>query len=177
MLVAINEISGHINHSEPCAATICTSRDARLPVYPEIQQYARALFKQGVSGPTVYSETNMWAQAMFPVIMTAFHTQYRFIYMPHDTTSLYCSLRLEMGIPQCSLAHNILHIWFHSEDASPPSPALSDACLYYQACVLGQTDQFMLILSTLEQRASADTIMHPNPGQTRITTCSVIPLS
>lgn len=91
----------------------------------------------------------------FPRIATAFDPHHRFIYVPHNTTSLYRSIKLKQGISQRSLLHKNIHLWFNTENPCPPLPELTDACLFYQPFLQGKTDQFIIILSTSEQRACA----------------------
>lgn len=99
-----------------------------------IREYARSLLLKGVPGPSVYTQVNTWAQVAFPPIQTAFTPDpfYRYTYMPHDTTSLYRTLKLEMGISQRSSPEGNIHIWFWPNNPSSPSPDLTAACLFYQ---------------------------------------------
>ncbi|KAI0739534.1 hypothetical protein C8Q80DRAFT_1274599 [Daedaleopsis nitida] len=130
-------------------------RNARLPLHPDVHKYARLLLMKGVSGPSVYTQTNMWSQITFPPIKIAWDRYHRYTYLPYDTTSLYRSLRLLMGISQRSLPHENLDSWFCDGNPVPFTPELTAACLFYQPYILGQTDRFILILSTPEQQECA----------------------
>ncbi|KAI0747612.1 hypothetical protein C8Q80DRAFT_1104039, partial [Daedaleopsis nitida] len=156
-LLAIHNISGLLTHSSACLEQKTASRDARLPLHPEIRLYAQSLLQKGVSGPAVYTQANTWSKATYPPIQHAFNPDphYRYTYLPHDTTSLYRSLRLKKGISQRSTAHENIHTWFRQDNPSPPSPELTSACLFYQPYILDETDRFILILSTSEQRTAA----------------------
>lgn len=164
-LLAIHEISGHFEHLDACLSCKVASRDARLPLHPSIRHYARSLLLKGVPGPSVYTQANTWAQIKYPPIQTAFTPDpfYRYTYVPHDTTSLYRTLKLEMGISQHSSPHGNINAWFRADSPSPPSPDLTAACLFYQPFVQGETDRFILVLSTPEQRQAAWQHGHHKP--------------
>ncbi|EJF55564.1 hypothetical protein DICSQDRAFT_73485, partial [Dichomitus squalens LYAD-421 SS1] len=154
-LIAFNEFWGLFKHSEDCEAAITAVRDVRFPLHPDIRQYAGSLLRKGVSGPSVYTQANAWAQIRHPPIKAAWDPYYRYIYLPHDTSSIYRSLKLEMGIRQCSRPHENIDAWFRQTNPNPPSSELADACLFYQPFVQGQSDRFILILSTPDQQACA----------------------
>ncbi|KAI1782115.1 hypothetical protein LXA43DRAFT_1150445 [Ganoderma leucocontextum] len=154
-LIAINELWGCFTHSTACNEAVIAVRDARLPLHPDIRAYAGLLLRKGVSGPSVYVQANAWAQIRFPPIKAAWDPHHRFIYLPHDTSSIYRTLKQEMGIPQRSKPHKNIHTWFQDEEPTPPLPELTDACLFYQPFVQDHSDRFILIISTAEQRACA----------------------
>lgn len=60
-----------------------------------------------------------------------------------------------MGIKQRSVVEENLDLWFRAQNPQPPSPGMSESCLYYQPCGNDINDQFVVIISTPEQQAMA----------------------
>jgi hypothetical protein len=75
--------------------------------------------------------------------------------MEYESTSLYRTLRREGGIPEQSKAIDNLDVWFREQNAQPPSPILTQSCLYYQPLGLGNLERLVLILSTPCQQEMA----------------------
>jgi len=152
-LLAIDEISGILDHSDECNSQIEMERDPRLPLHQELREYALGLLRKNTPLSLLRAECSAWAEQKWPG--SAGNNFARHKLTTHDTSSLYRTISRERGIPQRTAAEDNLDLWFRKEKSQPPSPLLTEACLHYQAHRFPETDRFEIILSTPEMRAAA----------------------
>lgn len=152
-LLAIDEIVGIFGHSSSCQATTQTTLVPRIPLHPDVRNFALDLFRRHIPLAQVQIECRDYAEKKWG--NRAGDGVHRFRFTAKETTSLYRSLRSEMCIGQGTLAEDNLHKWFRPHKPEPPSAALSEALVYYQPHVPGKTERFELVLSTPEQRKLA----------------------
>ncbi|KAJ7458973.1 hypothetical protein FB451DRAFT_1046462, partial [Mycena latifolia] len=153
VLLTIDEIIGDFSHSALCPDTIKMSRDPRIPLHPDLRDYALSLLRKNIPLPQLRQHCREWAHKHWG--MNVGDKTYRYVFCDHETTSLYRTLAREAGIPQRSAAQDNLHLWFNSEDPHPPDPRLSAARVAYSPFIPGQTERFSIILMTPEQKLLA----------------------
>lgn len=159
-LLVIDEIIGSFEHSSSCQATTQTTLVPRVPLHPELRDFALGLFRRHVPLAQVQIECRDFAQKKWG--SRSGDENYRFQFTAQETTSMYRTLRCEMSIPRRSQVEDNIDKWFRSENPQPPITALSDALIHYQPHIPGQTERFELVLSTLEQRELAWRYGHKN---------------
>lgn len=158
VLVAINEISGNLAHTEACEAQIEMDRNPRVSLDPYLRDLLLTLVRE--STPLAQVSIKMLAAAQAKWGDSPGNNQYCYRMNDHETTSAYRTVRREMGIPQRSIAEENLDRWLRNLNpetplcVSPPT-LLRDSCLFYQAHVEGVTDRFCAIISTPEMRKMA----------------------
>ncbi|KAF8907632.1 hypothetical protein CPB84DRAFT_1813487 [Gymnopilus junonius] len=130
-MIAIDEISGILDHSELCNEQIEMDRNPHIPL----------------------SKCASWAENKWSSISGDSHFRYRLT--PHDASSLYRTISHERGIYQRTSAEDNLDKWFWAEKPQPPSPLLSESCLNYQPHEEPTSDRFEIILSMPEMREAA----------------------
>jgi len=146
-LLAIDEISGILDHSDECNFQIEMERDTRLPLNQELREYALGLLRKNSLLSLLCPECSAWAEQKWPGSAGDNFSRHKLT--THDTSSLYRTISRERGTPQRTAAEDNLDLWFRKEKSQPPSPALTDACLHYQPHRFPETDRFEIILSTL----------------------------
>jgi hypothetical protein len=144
-MVAIDEISGILDHLYSCKDQIEMDRNPCVPLSPELQNYALDLLREKTPLPLLRSKTTSWAEKKWPGLLGDSYFRYRLT--PHDASSLYRTISRECGIHQMAAEDN-LDKWFRGEKPQPPSYLLSKSCLHYQAHEKPKTDRFEIILST-----------------------------
>ncbi|KAF8868336.1 hypothetical protein CPB84DRAFT_1756437 [Gymnopilus junonius] len=152
-MIAIDEISGILDHSELCNEQIEMDRNPRVPLSPELRNYALGLLRENTPLSLLRSKCASWAENKWPSISGDSHFRYRLT--PHDASSLYRTISRERGIYQRTSAEDNLDKWFRAEKPQPPSPLLSESCLNYQPHEEPTSDRFEIILSTPEMREAA----------------------
>ena len=152
-LLCVDEISGILNHTDACMEVVEMDRNPRIALHPKIWQYALDLIKLSVPLTQLQQCCHDFAQDKFGDITGNSH--YQFILSDHETSSLYWMIFSQMGIKQHSVVEENLDLWFCAQNPQPPSPGMSESCLYYQPCGNDINDQFVVIISTPEQQAMA----------------------
>ncbi|KAF8168414.1 hypothetical protein B0H34DRAFT_779746 [Crassisporium funariophilum] len=152
-MIAIDEISGILDHSEHCKEQIEMEQNLRVPLSPELQNYALELLQENTPLCLLRSKCTIWAEQRWPGIPGDLHYRYRLT--PHDASSLYCTISRERGIPQRLAAEDNLDKWFRTEKPQPPSPLLIQSCFHYQPHKKGVSDRFKIILATPEMQEAA----------------------
>ncbi|CAA7267438.1 unnamed protein product [Cyclocybe aegerita] len=151
--MAIDEISGIMDHSEACTLQIEMERNPQLPLHPELWDYALALLCENSPLSLLRSCCSDWAEKRWPGEVGTNSARYRLT--THDASSLYQSISKEHGILQCSAAEENLDLWFRKEKPHPPSSLLPNSCLHYQAHKKPETDRFEIVLVTLDMHKAA----------------------
>ncbi|KAG2145254.1 hypothetical protein DEU56DRAFT_934815 [Suillus clintonianus] len=159
-LAIIEEVSGIFDHSSACEAELEMDHDPRIPLHPDLREFALALLCLNTPLTQLQEHCRGFAKQKWGDL--AGDTHARYMLTSHDSTSLYRTIAREIGIPQRSAAEANLDSWFRTNDPHPPDPALSHALMFYQAHVDGVTDRCILIFSTPEQRALAWKYGHNN---------------
>ncbi|KAF8054956.1 hypothetical protein FPV67DRAFT_1568228 [Lyophyllum atratum] len=145
---AINEITGILDHSDACSKIMKMDRNPRVPLHPDLRDYALSLLRKNSPLSLLRSEKIKFGNLPGD-------THYRFQLTTYDSSSLYRTLARERGIPQCSAAEANLDTWFRSEKPLPPSPLLTESLMHYQAHQEPVTDRFEIIICTPQQRVAA----------------------
>ena len=152
-MIAIDEISGILDHTDACKEQIEMDRNPRVPLCPELRDFALCLLRKSTPLSLLRSECTTWAENRYPGITG--NKTHRYRLTTHDSSSLYRTVARECGIPQRSAAEENLNKWFRHDKPQPPSPLLSASCLHYQAHEKPKTERFEIILSTLEMQEAA----------------------
>ena len=152
-MIAVDEISGILDHSDSCKDQIEMDRNPRVPLSPELRNYALDLLREKTPLPLLRSKTTSWAEKKWPGLPGDSYFRYRLTL--HDASSLYRTISRECGIHQRTAAEDNLDKWFRAEKPQPPSSLLSESCLHYQAHEKPKTDRFEIILSTPEMQEAA----------------------
>ncbi|KAK7464182.1 hypothetical protein VKT23_006348 [Stygiomarasmius scandens] len=153
-LLAIWEISGILEHSIACEELTEMEKDPIIPLHPCLREHALSLLhKPGYSLRLLRNECAEWAKINLGD--GPGDTCHRWQLRPHDTSSLYCSIARENGIPQRSIADDNLDRWFRAEKPQPPSMLLTESCLHYQPFDGTENGRFEIIIQTPTQRAQA----------------------
>ncbi|KAJ7156431.1 hypothetical protein C8R43DRAFT_883829 [Mycena crocata] len=152
MILTVDEILGHLTHSAECQALTEMHSSPHIPLHPELREYALSLLWIRVPLSQLKSLCRDWAQNKWGNISGNNLTRY--VLNPHETTTLYRTLAREKGISQAPPQDN-LDRWFRKENPIVPDPRLTASRLFYQPHVPGETDRFIPILSSPEQRAMA----------------------
>ncbi|KAJ7799023.1 hypothetical protein B0H14DRAFT_3886261 [Mycena olivaceomarginata] len=152
-LIAIDHISGVLDHSPACEDIIEMSRNPRVGLHPELREYALSLLRKKAPISLIRSECATWAKEKWG--SSPGDSSFRYILTPHDSTSLYRSYAAECNISQRSAAEDNLDRWFNSTSPQPPSADFSAALIHYQPHLPPATDRFVLILATPDMQAAA----------------------
>lgn len=154
-LLTIDEVSGMLDHSSACEELVLMAKNPIIPLHPQLREYTLQLLRDLVPLNSLQLLCRKWSQDRFGTAPGNEH--YRFTLTGKDSTSLYRTLARESGIPQRSSAEANLDYWFRPDKPQPPSPLLTDSCLYYKPLGLGDgdNDRFLFICSTPEQRKMA----------------------
>ena len=160
-LLAIDKISGILDHSDECNSQIKMERDPQLSLHQELREYALGLLRKNTPLSLLRAECSAWAEQKW--LGSAGNNFARHKLTTHDTSSLCRTISRERGVPQRTAAEDNLDLWFRKEKSQPPSPLLTKACLHYQAHRFPETDRFEIILSTPEMRAAAWKFGHKKP--------------
>ena len=128
-------------------------RNPRIPLNANLRDFALEQLRKNVPLSLLRSECSAWAEKKWPGLLGNDTCRYRLT--THDTSSLYRTISRERGIHQRTAAEENLDKWFRAEKPQPPSPLLTQSCLYYQAHEKPKTDRFEIILSTAEMREAA----------------------
>ncbi|KAF6743082.1 hypothetical protein DFP72DRAFT_1080829 [Ephemerocybe angulata] len=132
-MIAIDEISGILDHSEACSNQIEMDRNPTVPLNAELRDHALALLRKHVPVSLLQSECAAWADEKWPSGIPA----------------------QELGISQRTSAEENLDKWFRRDKPQPPSPILTESCFHYQAHIKPVSDRFEIIISTPEMKESA----------------------
>ncbi|PCH36080.1 hypothetical protein WOLCODRAFT_33646, partial [Wolfiporia cocos MD-104 SS10] len=158
-LLAIHEVYGILKHSAACLDQTEMTKSPPIPLHPMIRDYAISLFQKSFTLNLVRTHCRDFAQEKFSHLsgdeILYGDNSYHYILNEHEATSLYHTLNKQLGISQRSAAHTNLGLWFRTDNPRPPSPLLSEACLYYQPHIENVSDRFVIIISTPEQRQLA----------------------
>jgi hypothetical protein len=152
-MVAIDEVSGILDHSDDCKHQIEMERNPRLPLHQDLRNYALKLLRENVPLSLLRAKCLDWATKKWPGLPGDKFSCFRLTL--HDISSLYWSISKECGISQRTAAEENIDKWFRKEKPQPPSPGLLESCLHYQAHRHGETERFEIILSTPEMRGAA----------------------
>lgn len=152
-LLTIDEIVGDTTHSAVCLDLTEMDKDPRIPLHPELREYALSLLRDQIPLVKLKQHCREWASRRWGPAPG--DSKFRFILNTRETTSLYRTLARERGIPQRAAAQNNLDLWFRNENPKPPNPRLTTSCLHYSPFIPGQSECFELIISTPEQRELA----------------------
>ncbi|KAJ7144005.1 hypothetical protein C8R44DRAFT_915867 [Mycena epipterygia] len=153
VLLTIDEIIGDFTHSAACLDTIIMDRNARIPLHPELRDYALSLLRKNIPLAQLRQHCREWSHERWKTATG--DDSYRYFLCDWETTSLYRTIARESGIPQRTAAQDNLHLWFRSENPLPPDPCLAAACISYSPYIPGETERFSIILSTPEQKLVA----------------------
>ncbi|KAJ6557769.1 hypothetical protein B0H19DRAFT_945764 [Mycena capillaripes] len=147
-ILTIDEVAGEFTHFAECQAQTEMELNPRIPLHPELREYALSLLQICVPLSQLKQLCRTWAETKWGVV-PGDHS-FRFVLSNHETTSLYQTLARKHGIPQDNL-----HLWFCSDNPKPPDPHLPASCLSYSPHIIGESDRFTLILTTPEQKIMA----------------------
>ncbi|KAJ7171536.1 hypothetical protein C8R46DRAFT_846840, partial [Mycena filopes] len=153
ILLSIDEILGDFSHSASCLKTESMDRNPRIPLQPELRDFALSLIRKRLPLPQLRQQCRDWARTRWGV--DAGDNSYRRVLTSHDSSSLYRTFAAESGISQQTAPENNLDLWFRSENPCPPDPRLTASCLSYIPCIPGESDRFSLVISTPEQQQLA----------------------
>ncbi|KAF8152258.1 hypothetical protein B0H34DRAFT_677651 [Crassisporium funariophilum] len=152
-MIAIDKISGILDHSEHCKEQIEMEQNPRVPLSPELRNHALELLQENTPLCLLCSKCTIWAEQRWPGIHGDLHYRYRLTH--HNASSLYHTISCKRGIPQRSAAKDNLDKWFWTDKPQPPSPLLTQSCFHYQPHKKGVSDRFEIILSTPEMQEAA----------------------
>ncbi|GJE99150.1 hypothetical protein PsYK624_153970 [Phanerochaete sordida] len=152
-LLAIDEISGILTHAESCTAESTMDLPPRIPLHPELRDFALDLVRRHIPLTQIQIECRTFSRSRWQDAVD--NVNHRYILTSQDSTSLYRSYRRENGMMQRTRPEDNLDKWFRTENPMPPIPALTEALIHYQPHVPGENDRFMLLLSTPQQREMA----------------------
>ncbi|KAG1724782.1 hypothetical protein EDB19DRAFT_1897860 [Suillus lakei] len=138
-LLTIDKISGIFDHCVQCQELIKMSCNPRIPLHPDMREYALTYAKWGLAPG---------------------NNHYRYMLSDHESSLMYQTLANEIGIPQCSVAEDNLDCWFCPMKPEPSSPLLSEALVFYQPHITDITDRFALILMSAKQQEMAWSFDH-----------------
>ncbi|KAF5320405.1 hypothetical protein D9611_010750 [Ephemerocybe angulata] len=153
-MIAIDEISGILDHSEACSNQIEMDRNPTVPLNAELRDHALALLRKHVPVSLLQSECAAWANEKWPSGIPGDRYS-RYYLTAYDTCSLYRTIAQELGISQRTSAEENLDKWFRRDKPQPPSPILTESCFHYQAHIKPVSDRFEIIISTPEMKESA----------------------
>ncbi|TFY75791.1 hypothetical protein EWM64_g8220 [Hericium alpestre] len=115
----------------------------RIPLHPELRVFAVACIENDNMSPQQLAKRcHEWAEDKWGKNYPSGDKSHRYLLAPHDRTSIYRTIAARTGSP------------------SPPNPTLQDSLLYYEPCVEGESDRFVLILSHPEQQEFARSVAH-----------------
>ncbi|KAJ7449970.1 hypothetical protein B0H11DRAFT_1743364, partial [Mycena galericulata] len=152
MILTVDEVAGEFGHSAECLSLTEMEINPRIPLDPQLREYALSLLRIRVPLSQLKQLCRSWAEKKWGTISGDHSTRY--VLASHETTSLYRTLARERGIPQAPPQDN-LHLWFRSDNPQPPDPRLPASCLSYTPHIIGETDRFRLIITTPEQKILA----------------------
>ena len=152
-LLAVNEISGILEHSDACKDMIQMDRKPSIPLHHELREYALSLLRDRVPISRVRLLCREWSIKRWGGSPGDAH--HRYVLMEHESTSLYRTLRYEDGITAKSTAVDNLYKWFSGDNPKTPVPDLGESCLFYQNLGPGNDECLILILATPRQHQMA----------------------
>ncbi|KAF4564826.1 hypothetical protein EYR40_010998 [Pleurotus pulmonarius] len=160
-LIAIDEVSGFLEHVAACKEAINMIRNPTIALHPDLREYALSLLRDHIPMAQVRLLARTWAKARWGSIVGDNH--HRFVLLPYESVSLYRTLTLEKGIPRTehSTALDNIDRWFRTNNPLLPTsaPRLTKSCLFYHPFgpLPGPEDEprFALILSTPRQQEMA----------------------
>ncbi|TFY73498.1 hypothetical protein EWM64_g10514, partial [Hericium alpestre] len=133
----------------------------RILLHPELCMFAVACIENDNMSPQQLAKRcHEWAEDKWGKNYPSGDKSHRYLLAPHDWTSIYRTIATRTGVPVHSAAETNLDLWFRAESPSPPNPTLQDSLLYYEPCVEGESDRFVLILSHPEQQEFARSVAH-----------------
>lgn len=153
-MIAVDEISGILDHSDLCDEQTVMERDPCVPLHPELRAYALGLLRKNTPLALLRTECLAWAEKRWPSAGPG-NNQARFQLTLHDSCSLYRTIAAEQGVPQRSSAEANLDLWFRKTKPAPPSNLLTAASRHYQPHIHPDTDRFELVLITKEMEQAA----------------------
>ncbi|KAF8176180.1 hypothetical protein K438DRAFT_1770710 [Mycena galopus ATCC 62051] len=119
-LIAIDQISGALDHSPACDAIIEMERNPRVGLHPDLREYALSLLRKNAPISLIRSECATWAKEKWGT--SPGDTSFCYILTAHDSTSLYRSYAAECSISQRSSAeHNLDRCLIHYQPHLPPT--------------------------------------------------------
>ncbi|KAJ6459149.1 hypothetical protein C8R47DRAFT_994808, partial [Mycena vitilis] len=153
VLLTIDEVIGDFTHSAARLDTDEMLRTPRIPLHPDLRQYALSLLRKRIPLPQVRQHCREWAHTRWG--MAVGDGSHRYVLSDFESTSLYRTVANESGISQRTAAQDNIHLWFNEEKPCPPDPRLSAACIAYSPFIPGKTERFSIILMTPEQKLLA----------------------
>ncbi|KAJ7938246.1 hypothetical protein B0H13DRAFT_1550355, partial [Mycena leptocephala] len=153
ILLTIDEILGDFSHSTQCLESVSMDRNPRIPLHPELRDFALSLLRMRLPLSQMKKQCREWAYKRWGA--NSGDSSYRHVLTCYESSSLYQTLAAETGISQRTAPENNLDSWFRSNNPAPPDPRLTASCLLYIPCVPGESERFSLIISTPEQQLLA----------------------
>ncbi|KAJ7748874.1 hypothetical protein B0H16DRAFT_1319578, partial [Mycena metata] len=152
IILTIDEVAGEFSHSAECLQMTEMEVNPRIPLHPELREYALSLYRILVPMSQVKQLCCAWAEKKWGSVSG--DGSHRYTLANHETTSLYRTLARERGIPQAPPQDN-LDLWFRAVNPRAPDPRLTASCLSYTPHIIGENDRFSLVIQTPEQKILA----------------------
>lgn len=159
-MLGIDEIWDIFQHSIHCQQEDTMFRDPPVPLQPDLCYFALCLLRDLTPLSMLRKKCREWAEQKWGTAIGDDH--YRFRLAIYDTSSLYCTIALEEGVPQGSTSEQNIHLWFNSGNPQPPPscPHIRDSILHYQPYIPGVTERFEIAICTPNMCEAAWTFGH-----------------